>query len=426
MPEYDQNFLGVALPLPNFTPARVADIVPPSPQLPGGLAAYPNYAVVTDKRFRAPAFAVLHLDQAKLITTTRSSTWKIDSRVSAEWQLDNSYYADVNGVENPWDKGHMADRETAAWGDTPAIAQECADQTFYYANACLQHKNLNRDEWLALETWILKLDIVKNGRLTIFAGPIFGDHPRTVTPEKRLAATVPAGFFKIVCFINSTTNQFDVRAFIIYQDADAISEKPGRKTFSYTKYQVTVTEIEQLTELRFPDVVREKNPLLFHPDRTAGKKLNVKSFPERVDINQPEDIIHPGDPRTHVADDSSEVYIASALVSPTGGGEEWVSLANYENKPVSLAGWKLVDRASHELKLSGSIPAGGSVVLRGAKLRPIRLPDTGGLLTLFNAQGDRIDRADYTKEEVAAVRRAAGKKNQPLNFQNYRLGLKPN
>ena len=77
------------------------------------------------------------------------------------------------------------------------------------------------------------------------------------------------------------------------------------------------------------------------------------------------------------------------------------------------------------MKLSGSIPAGGTVVLRGAKLRPIRLPDTGGLLTLFNAQGDRIDREDYTKEEVAALRRTAGK-NQPLNFQNYRLGLKPN
>ena len=62
MAEYDENFLGVALPLPGFTPARIADVVPPSPQLPHGLAVYPNYAVVTDKKLRAPAFAVLHID----------------------------------------------------------------------------------------------------------------------------------------------------------------------------------------------------------------------------------------------------------------------------------------------------------------------------------------------------------------------------
>jgi endonuclease G, mitochondrial len=424
MNEYDENFLGITLPLPSFTPARVADIVPPSPQLPDGLATYPNYAVVTDRTFRAPAFTVLHIDQARLRTTTRSNDWKIDSRVGADWQLDNSYYS--GGDDNPWDKGHMADRESAAWGDTAAVAQDSADQTFYYANACLQHKNLNRDEWLALEIWVMELDIVQNKRLTVFSGPIFGDHPRIVTPPGRTSATVPVGFFKVACFVNSGTGQLDVRAFTIYQDTDALLDLKGRKTFNYTKYQVTVTEIEQLTELRFPDVVRAQNPLYYRSNPAAGRRLNIRGFPERIDINQPEDIIHHDTRRTHVADDDVEVYIAAALISPASGtAEEWVSLANYESKPISIAGWKLVDRAGHQLKLSGSIPAGGTVVLRGAKLRPIRLPDTGGVLTLLNAHGDRIDREDYAKAEVAALRRAAGQ-NQPLNFQTYRLGLKPN
>ena len=421
MTEYDKNFLGVALPLPGFTPARVADIVASTPLLPDGVATYPNYAVVTDKKFRAPAFAVLHLDQTALKKTTRSDKWQIDSRVGADAQLDKSYY---DGKDNPWDKGHLADRESAGWGATSAIAQASADQTFYFANACLQHKNLNEDEWLALEMWVLKLNLAKHGKLAVFTGPIFADHPRIVTPPGRAAATVPAGFFKVACFVNATTNQLDVRAFIIYQDAEALLNLQGRKTFNYTKYQVTVTEIERLTELRFPDVVREKNPLLFHPNPAAGKKLNIKSFPERVDINQPSDIVHHDTPRMHVADDSVEVYIAAALISPAGGGEEWVSLANYEQQAISLAGWKLVDRAGHELKLSGNLPAGGSMVLRGAKLRPIRLPDTGGVLTLLNAQGDRIDRADYSAAEAAALRQGAGK-NRPLNFQNFRLGLKP-
>ena len=296
MTEYDENFLGVALPLPSFTPARVANIVPPSAQLPGGLATYPNYAVVTDKKFRAPAFAVLHIDQPKLKTSKRSNQWKIDSRVGAECQLDNSYYA--GGDSNPWDKGHMADRESAAWGDTPAVAQESADQTFYYANACLQHKNLNEDEWLALEVWVMELNIVKNGRLTVFTGPIFGDHPRIVTPPGRTAATVPVGFFKVACFIDSGTGQLGVRAFIIYQDAEALLDLKGRKTFNYTKYQVTVTEIEQLTELRFPDMVREKNPLLFPSQPDHREKTEHQKF-SRARGHQPARGHHPPRRRAH-------------------------------------------------------------------------------------------------------------------------------
>ncbi|MBI2812825.1 MAG: DNA/RNA non-specific endonuclease [Opitutae bacterium] len=421
MTEYDENFLGIPLPLPTFTPARVADILAPSSQLPGGLAIYPNYAVATDKRHRAPAYAVLHLDQSRLRTTKRSNKWKIDSRVGADWQLDNSYYAD-----NPWDKGHMADRESAGWGDTPAAAQDSADETFYYANAALQHKNLNEDEWLGLEAWVLKLDIVRGGRLTVFSGPIFGDTPRIVTPPARPAAIVPVGFFKIACFVNSGTGRLDVRAFIIYQDTDALKDLQGRKTFNYTKYQVTVTEIERLTELRFPDEVRGQNPLYYHPNAAAGRRLNIRSFPERIDINQPEDLVHHETVRTHVADDEVEVYIASALISPPGGAEaEWVSLANYESHTVSLAGWRLRDRAGHKLKLKGAIPPGGTRVLRGTHLRPITLPDDGGVLTLLNNKGERIDRADYTRRELAALRAQSGRKNSPLNFHTYRLGLRP-
>ena len=110
MPAYDPNFLGVKLPLPKFTPARVADILQQAELTPDRLATYPNYAVTTDKRHFAPAFAVLHIDQGKLLTTKRKSSWQIDSRVGAEWQLDDAYYRGT-----PWDKGHMADRESAAW-----------------------------------------------------------------------------------------------------------------------------------------------------------------------------------------------------------------------------------------------------------------------------------------------------------------------
>ena len=92
MPEYDSNFLGIPLPLPTFTPARVADILHSSDLAQGTLAIYPNYAVVTDRRYRATAFAVMHIDQAKFQKTVRSNKWQIDSRIGQQWQLDNVYY----------------------------------------------------------------------------------------------------------------------------------------------------------------------------------------------------------------------------------------------------------------------------------------------------------------------------------------------
>ncbi|MEO6245739.1 MAG: DNA/RNA non-specific endonuclease [Opitutaceae bacterium] len=421
MPDYDPNFLGVNLPLPAFTPARVADILKSSDLAQHTLATYQNYSVVTDKRYRAPAFVVSHIDQGKFQKTTRSDRWQIDSRVGQAWQLDNAYYQN-----NPWDKGHMADRETAAWGETPRDAQISADETFYYANACLQHKNLNQDEWLALEQWIMRLEVVKNKKLTVFTGPVFGDTPRIVTPIGRPSAIVPVAFFKVICFVNRTSGLLDVRAFLIYQDNEALKDILGRKTFNYTKYQVTITEIEKVTGIRFDYRVYDANPLLFRPNRTAGRKLNVWSFPERIDINSPNDIIHPGQTRVHVADDEIEVYIVAALVKPSAGAkEEWVAIANYKGKAVKVDGWKLSDRAEHTVTLKGTIPAGETLVLQGAKLRPVGLPDTAGVLTLLNAAGDRVDRVDYTEDDVKATYQKKPRENLPINFLTYRSELRP-
>ncbi len=423
MPDYDASFLGVHLPLPQFTPVRSGDILQKTGLSSEGLATFPNYGVTTDRRHRSPAYTFLHIDQGRLKTTKRKSTWLIDSRIGAEWQLDDAYFA---GDDNAWDRGHMADRESAAWGDSLREAQKSADETFYYANATLQHKFLNQDEWRGLEAGILKLKIVKAGRLTVFSGPVFGQNPRIVTPQGRTPAEVPVAFFKVVCFVNSTDGQLEVRAFLVFQDTEAMTDLRGRRAHNYTKYQVTITEIEQLTGLDFPAEVYERNPLFFHANGTAGARLNIHSFPERVDISAPEDIIHHDTRRIHVADDEVEVYLSAALIRPArGGGDEWVSLANYEPKAVKVTGWKLADRAGRSVTLKGSIPAGGTLRLSGAKLRPVKLPDHSGLLTLTNKQGDRIDQVDYTKREVDAVAGARGRQSLPVNFMTYRNRLRP-
>lgn len=421
MTDYDASFLGIHLPLPEFKPVRSGDVLQRSGLSNGVRATYPNYGVVTDRRRRAPAYAVLHIDQDLIKTTKRKSSWQIDSRIGSEAQLDDAYFKD-----SPWDKGHMADRESAAWGDTLRLAQKAADETFYYSNAALQHKNLNQDEWRGLEVGILKMKMVKDGRLTVFSGPVFGQNPRIVTPEGRTMAEVPVAFFKVVCFVNATDGKLEVRAFLVFQDTEALADLRGRRAYNFTQYQVTITEIERLTGLDFPDDVYERNPLYFHENRAAGRRLNIRNFPERVDISRPEDIVHHGTRRIHNADDDIEVYLSAALVRPARSrGGEWVSLANFEPKPVDVTGWKLTDRVGRTVTLRGKIQAGGTMRLGGAKLRPVRLPDDGGLLTLTNQKGDRIDQADYTKKDVALVSGARGRQSLPVNFLTYRNDLRP-
>jgi endonuclease G len=86
----------------------------------------------------SPVVLCLNIDQALLKSTNRSNRLRIDPRIGFENQFDNDYYA-----SNPWDRGHMARRTSAAWGPTKRDAQYAADQ-IYYSNSTLQHANLNQ------------------------------------------------------------------------------------------------------------------------------------------------------------------------------------------------------------------------------------------------------------------------------------------
>jgi endonuclease G len=417
MSGYDPHFLGVHLPLPTVQPDRAGDLLISEKLTDQVLATYPNYAVMTDKARRAPILSVLQIERDLLKKTSRTDKWKIDSRVGAENQLDNAYY-----TNNPWDRGHMARRESAGWGQSGRDAQKASDETFYFSNACLQHENVNQDEWLVLEDWAQKGAPAKDGKVVEFSGPIYGDFVRSIRPTGRAPGDVPTGFFKVICFINRDTNQLDVRAFLLLQDRDSMRDKDGRKAFNFQKYQVTIKEIEELAGLDFPDEVYEKNPLFFHPS-VGAQNLGVTSFPERVDVNGPEDVITSSvEPRIAVRDDDVEVYISAAMVDPPGAdaNQEWVSILNLETDPVDLQGWRLIDKAKHVRPLDGVLRPGEAKVFKGnAGLAPVKLGNQGGVLTLINAKNERIDRVDYTDKDVLRLARAKNR-TLPIIFATYR------
>lgn len=428
MTGYDPLFLGADLPipLPGFS-AALDGAVLRAPTLDAEVFAhYVNYTVAMNRmpHRRSAVFAALNIDQTRLRGVGRSDRWRIDTRIGADFQLDNAYYH-----SNPWDRGHLARRTSAAWGDSNADAKRASDETFYYSNASLQHSRFNQDEWLALEDWVKDLDLDADGRISSFSGPIYDSFVRSLEPDGRPLATVPSAFFKVVCFRN-TARALEVRAFILEQDTDALADWGGREgvraelaeialgalrgrtRYDNQRYQVTVAEIEARTGLVFPDIVAQTNPLFFTKpapgaDQPVGD-LPDSQFPEAREVDDPSEVVGPGGDRTVIADDDVDVFIAAALVNPTGAEREgeWISIANLSNETVNLAGWTLSDTLRPRLTLSGTLGPGEAT--RVQPIAPLMLANhEARAIELYDDAGRRIDRVRYTREQAQAEGRPA-------------------
>jgi len=407
---YDPDFLGagIRLPFPQFSPALVGNVLNRSELRDGIYADYVNFTIVMNRVRRSPILAALNIDQKLLKNVPRKRGWETDTRIGIAFQLDNDYY-----FANPWDRGHLARRASAAWGETSREAKRASDATFFFPNATLQHQNFNSDEWLALEDWVKDLTLDDSDRITEFTGPIYGEFGRMISPSGREPAETPSAFFKIICFISKETKELDVRAFIMYQDVEALADKEGKRLFNFQRYQVTVSEIEALTGLDFDDQIYEKNPLLFSENEEARRKLNVEDFPERIAVDDPKEMVAKGEPRDLVADREVPVYIAAAMVNPPGDERqnEWVSIINLSADTIDLDGWTLSDSKREPLDLGGAIAPENRILHPGEAVRvqpvePLMLSNNGGTIMLFEkptdgvGRGRRIDRVRYTEEQA--------------------------
>lgn len=94
------------------------------------------------------------------------------------------------------------------------------------------------------------------------------------------------------------------------------------------------------------------------------------------------------------------VRIVAAMVNPVGGGAEveTVILLNPMPRAVDLAGWKIADQQKRKCPLAGKLPAGGVVTTR--LTAPTQLGNSGGIITLLDAAGLKVDGVSYTREQA--------------------------
>ena len=264
----------------------------------------------------------------------------------------------------------MVMRFNNMWGDTNDESDKAGKATFIYANSSLQHENLNRDEWKELELNIVRtFQHDSNDRLAVFTGPIFGDLDRHVNLSDQDSARVPSGFFKVLCYRskhNDLGKQLGVLAFAIFQDDEVLRDKKGAPTVKTNRrYQVTISELQNLTGINFGQQLYDQNPLFYWDNEVRNAAHNVASTPERIPYGSGATLVSASDQRRpeveHLA--SRKIIVNSAMINPIGNEQsgEWVSLHNRGSRKTNIKDWRLVDGHGREATLKGSINSGSQL-----------------------------------------------------------------
>lgn len=263
---YDPGFLGPELPLPHLAPAEHSQVAPLLDDPTKSELKYTHFSLVMNKMRRLPFFTAVNIDGSQLKSVPRQDRWVTDDRISREHQLGNEAYKN-----NDLDRGHMVRRLDPVWGKDAAQAN--AD-TFVYTNSALQHKDLNRREWVALEEHILKHARTTDDKMSVFTGPVFRDDDPIFDNDGRVSppTQIPQQFWKMAVW-NNPTKGLQGTAFVLSQEELIDPESyrdgnfdPGR----FAVYQVPIPELEKMTQMQFSDLGRRIADSVDY-----GKKIEV-------------------------------------------------------------------------------------------------------------------------------------------------------
>ncbi len=114
---------------------------------------------------------------------------------------------------------------------------------------------------------------------------------------------------------------------------------------------------------------------------------------------------HTDDQTGHSLDDptsNQRIRIVGALVNPAGPApeKESVTLLNASSQDVDLGGWAVLDRLKQRMPLASRVLAAGETA-RIFLEEPVKLGNGGGLVTLVDPQGLKIDGVAYSSEQAA-------------------------
>ncbi len=107
-----------------------------------------------------------------------------------------------------------------------------------------------------------------------------------------------------------------------------------------------------------------------------------------------------GHPISGVEETTVFIHIIAALVNPSGveEGNEKVILFNSGPQTANLKNWAIANNTKKQDLINITLKSGESVTVKLSKNVP--LSNKGGIITLLDDKGIKIDGVSYTKEEA--------------------------
>ncbi len=283
---YQPDYLGKQhnFDLPTITFEHASDVVTSDELREGQLLDYPNYSVVMSRAKRQAFFSAGNADFSK--NDGKGRNFRVDGRIDKILQLDNMYYKKLDGIDNPYDRGHLMRRDAISWGATQKLANKASKDSCFYPNVSPQHMNFNQDEWRALEHAIEITNMDEDNRFNIFVGPVFTELDRFITPRSSMEpARVPSAFWKIIVYIGKSSQNLEANAFLVWQDDESLKAKKqvfGNNQINPFKiYQCSTTLIEELTGIEFHEIAFRTNPMFFfESDLTRSQNIETPQLNE--------------------------------------------------------------------------------------------------------------------------------------------------
>ncbi len=261
---YDPEHLDIVVPLPTLT-SEAMELVSRDLTRKGAkddhLLHYHHFSLVMNKRRRLAFFTACNTTRDPKLFGNKSrdalsggdDTWILDPRIPASHQITTR---ELYGP-SPFDRGHVVRREDAYWGMSNRERAAGNFDTFHYTNCSPQDPAYNQSSrrgiWGALENRIGDQAKTKGLRMSLFAGPVLG-----LRDPVLWGVRVPLQFWKVVLCVDDVSDELEAFAFLLSQSklVGAVREEAVFDPGNLKAYQVTIARIEQLTAVRFPDVVK--------------------------------------------------------------------------------------------------------------------------------------------------------------------------
>ncbi|MBW0274656.1 DNA/RNA endonuclease [Nocardia sp. MH4] len=244
---YVPGFLATRIEVPALDAEIAADAV----RLDGSaVIPYTHFSLVLSASRRFARWVGWNIDGASMKRIDRTGIEFVkDARLPAQAQVGNELYQ-----RNRLDRGHLARRADLLWGSMPEAEQANVD-SFFYTNITPQMDDFNQSSrngvWGRLEDAVFADVDIDDLKVSVFGGPVFAADDRV-----HRGVALPREYWKVICFVED--GRLTCRAFLLTQRLDHLE---ALELDEFRVFQVSVTELEQRTRLRFPDAVRAADTL---------------------------------------------------------------------------------------------------------------------------------------------------------------------